>query len=444
MTKFSWKQRVLIIPPLLLGWALLVFAPTMKAEPPTVDKPTGKKVVRALKVMPRKIQPAAVGYGLTAPADYWEAQTEVDGTVVWVSDTFKDGSIFKQGDEILRLDPSYYELNIARREAELEVLKLSYQSTLESLKIAEQEHELKKSEYDRIVRLNKAKAVSDNEKDRVARELLGDKQQLQTLTNTLAINKAQQQVLQTELAQAERDLENTIISAPFDLRITAKLVGFAEYVNKGEIILTADGIAATEVSAQFPTGKLRPLRKNAEKTSGDNPAGNRLENELEATVAMKVGDYIVSWDAEVDRSGGKIDAQTQSQSVIVRIENPYAQAEPGKKPPLLRDTFVKVILKAPVLKNQILLPISAIHNDNVYLVKEGKLEIRPIKVDFVQDQIAIVKSGVEAGDIVVMSMLSPAVEGMPLKPQPDKKMMKWLDEETGFKSGNPKQSEKKS
>ena len=444
MTKFSWLQRALIIPPLLLGLVFLVIAPDMKAEPPKVSKPAGKKVVRVIKIMPRKIQPTVVGYGHTAPADHWEAQAELDGTVVWISDNFKDGSILKQGDEILRLDPSYYELSIARLEAELEVAKLTDQTILESLKIAEKEHSLQKSEYERTMRLGKTGAISDNEKDRATRDYLNNQQQLQTLKNNLTINKAQQQVLQTELALARRDLENTTIRAPFDLRITEKLVSFAEYVNKGEILLKADGIAATEISAQFPIGKLRPLRRNAGKAIGYPPSGGNLGNDLEATVEMKTGDYIVSWDAAVNRSGGRIDAQTQSQSIVVRIDNPYGQAQPGKKPPLIRDTFVKVTLKAPVLKKKILLPVNAIHDGKVYIVNEGKLEIRPVEVDFVQEQVAILKSGLEMGEVVVMSKLSPAVEGMTLKPQPDKKTMKWLDQITGFKAGKPKQSEEKS
>lgn len=442
MTKFNWKQRALILPPLFLGLAMLALAPNMKAEPPKVEKPAGKKVVRVLKIIPRKIQPSAVGYGHTAPAESWVAQAELDGTVVWISDKFKPGSIINQGEEIIRLDPSYYELNIARQKAELEVSKLTNRTIRESLKIAVQEHKLKKSEMDRTARLSKTGAVSVSEKDRLAREALSYQQQVQTLKNNLTINQAQQQVLQAELALAQRDLENTVILAPFDLRITDKLVGYAEYINKGKILLKADGIAATEVSAQFPIGKLRPLSKSTNKSLNSTPTDHHQE--FDATVEMKTGSYTVSWNAEVERSGGQIDAQTQSQSIVVRIENPYKQAQPGKKPPLIRDTFVRVTLKAPILKQQILIPVSAIHNGKTYLVKEGKLVIRPVKVDFIQEQIAIIKSGLEMGDIVVLSKLSPAIKGMPLKAQPDKKIIKWLDEKTGFTAGKPNQNEEKS
>ena len=440
MAKFSWKQRFFFIPPVILGGLLLVFVPGMKTEPPKATQTTGKKVVRVLKVVPRKIQPTAVGYGHAKPAHEWEAQAELDGTVIWISEDFKDGALIRKGSDILKLDPSYYELGLVKLNAEIEVAKLTDQTIRESVKIAEKDYQVQKVEYDRAVGLTKSGHLSKSGKDKIARELLGSQQQLQTLKNNLAINRAQQKVLQAELAIAKRDIENTVIRAPYDVRITEKMVDIAGYVNKGEVILRADGIDAVEVSAQLPLGKMRPLRRD----SKHRPFDSKLHDNLEAMVELKAGEKTIVWDAKVNRSGGKIDAQTQSQSIVVRIEDPYKKAEPGKKPPLIRDTFVKVKLKAPVMRKKILLPVASIHNNKVYIVKEGKLEIRPVKVDFVQGQIAVIRNGVEKDDLVVLSKLSPAVEGMALKPQPDKKVNKWLDKETGFKAGKPDESKDKS
>ena len=418
----------------------MIFAPGMKAEPPKATQTTGKKVVRVLKVVPRKIQPTAVGYGYTKPAHEWEAQAELDGTVFWISEDFKDGALIRKGSDILKLDPSSYELGLVKLNAEIEVAKLTDQTIRESVKIAEKDYQVQKVEYDRAVGLAKSGHLSKSGKDKIASELLGSQQQLQTLKNNLAINRAQQKVLQAELAIARRDIENTVIRAPYDVRITEKMVDIAGYVNKGEVILRADGIDAVEVSAQLPLGKMRPLRRD----SKHRPFDSKLHDNLEAMVELKAGEKTIVWDAKVNRSGGKIDAQTQSQSIVVRIEGPYKKAEPGKKPPLIRDTFVKVKLKAPVMRKKILLPVASIHNNRVYIVKEGKLEIRPVKVDFVQGQIAVIRNGVEKDDLVVLSKLSPAVEGMALKPQPDKKVNKWLNKETGFKAGKPDESKDKS
>lgn len=440
MSQFNWKQRVLIIPPLILGGILLFIAPGMKAEPPAITQSTGKKVVRVLKVVPRKLQPIAIGYGHTKPALEWEAQSELDGTIIWETGNLQEGNIVSKGTPLLKVDPSVYELEVAKLNAEIEVAKLRDKTISASLKIASEEYRIQQSEYERSMQLSKTGHISKTEKDRATRELLSNQQQLQTLKNSIVINQAEQRVMQMQLALAERDLQQTTILAPFDLRITEKVAGIAEYVNKGEILLRADGIDAVEVSAQFALGKMRPLHQAADESdmSGD------LHHELEALVELKAGDRIIAWNGAVDRSGGQIDAQTQSQSIVVRINNPYEQAQPGKKPPLIRDTFVKVTLKAPVLKNQILIPANAIHQGNVYIVnRDGNLEIKSVTVAFIQDQVAVIKDGLLPNDNVVVSKLSPAVKGMPLKPQADKKIVAWLNDITGFSVGKTPKTEGK-
>jgi multidrug efflux pump subunit AcrA (membrane-fusion protein) len=202
-------------------------------------------------------------------------------------------------------------------------------------------------------------------------------------------------------------------------------LSLAEFVNRGALLLKADRIGDVDISAQFTMGKMRPLRafKN-----NNNTQKNSI---LTAQISLQTTDKIMHWNGTVQGSTGIIDLQTQSQSIIVNVKNPYQQATPGSRPPLVRNTFVKVTLFAPVLENKILLPITAIHEDHIYIVdKNSKLKIIPIKVDFIQQEVAVIKSGLKQGDIVVLSPLFPAIKGMTLKAQADKKMIKWLEKKS--------------
>ena len=330
-----------------------------------------------------------------------------------------------KGESLLKLDDSAYQLAITKLNAELDVSKLKYQTIGVSYSIAEQDYKLQKEEYERSERLAKTGHLSQTEKDKAKRDLLNKQQLLQNLKNEQAITVAEQQVLNAELEIARRDLSHTEVKAPYDIRITATNIDVEEYVNKGQALLQSDGMDSVEVLAQYSIGKMRPLRRASQLQSFD----NSLHSDLEATVTLTTGDRLIHWQGVVDRSGGFIDAQTQSQTLIVRIPEPYRQAQPGKRPPLIRDTFVKVTLKSPELDNQLIVPINAIHSGNVYVVKDNQLTIQPVDVDFTQGQIAVVKSGVSEGDMVVVSQLQPAVEGMKLKPQPDKTMMQWLSQQ---------------
>lgn len=428
-TKFSWKKRLLWIPPLFLGVLALLLAPLIKQAPPQSSKSISPKVVRVIKISPRKIQPSAIGYGYIQPADEWQAQSELSGTVIWKSENLNNGSIISKGEEVLEIDPTPFLLTKAQLEAQLEVARLKDTTIQSSIQIAGQDLELQKAELQRIERLSKTGNISQTTRDAGKRQFLNSQQQLQTLKNNLLINQAEQKVLESQLAVVDLDLQKTILRAPFDIRVTDVNIGIAQYINRGELLLTADGLDAAEVSAQFPIGKMRPLRRSAkEKSLTDN-----VHADLQASVELQAADKKISWQATVDRTGGLLDAQTQSQSIVVRIEDPYKKATPGSRPPLIRNTFVKVILKAPILNNQLLLPTTAVHNNRVYtLDADNKLQIKTVEIDFIQQQIAVIRSGLAAEERVILSPLSPAVAGMKLKPQQDNKTVNWLDKTTGF------------
>jgi RND family efflux transporter MFP subunit len=436
---FSWKKRLLWIPLLLLGALALFLAPQIKQAPPQTQKAASPKVVRIIKIQVRSIQPTAIGYGYIQPAREWQAQSELSGTVIWKSDKLKNGAIINRGETLLKIDPAPFLLTKAQLTAQLEVAQLKDKTIQASLDIAEQDVALQKKELQRIEKLSKTGNISKTTKDASKRQLLNSQQQLQTLKNNLLINQAEQKVLISQLAIIDLDLQKTSLTAPFAIRVTEVNVGVAQYINRGELLLKADGLDAAEVSAQFPLGKMHPLRK----ASNNTPFTNAQHTDLQASVELQAADRIISWQGVVDRTGGLLDAQTQSQSIVVRIDNPYQQATPGSRPPLIRNTFVQVILKAPILNKQLLLPITAIHNNQVYtLDADNKLRIKVVKVDFIQQQIAVIHSGLNAGDKVILSPLSPAIEGMKLKPVQDKKMLNWLDKTSGFpveKSINNKQ-----
>ena len=427
--KFSWTKRLFWIPPLFLGVLALYLAPLLKQAPPQSSKATSPKVVRIIKMSPRRIQPTAIGYGYIQPANEWQAQSELSGTVIWKSENLNNGSIINKGETLLKIDPAPFLLMKAQLEAQLEVAKLKDTTIQSSLQIAKQDLELQKAELQRIERLSKTGNISQTTRDAGKRQFLNSQQQLQTLKNNLLINQAEQKVLESQLAVIDLDLQKTILRAPFDIRITDINIGIAQYINRGELLLKADGLDAAEVSAQFPIGKMRPLRKTAK----NNPLTNNLHADLQASVELQTADKKINWQAVVDRTGGLLDPQTQSQSIVVRIDNPYQKASPGKRPPLIRNTFVKVTLKAPILNNQLLLPTTAIHNNRVYtLDKNNKLKIKAVEIDFIQQQIAVIRSGLAKGDRVILSPLSSAVAGMKLKPLQDKKTVNWLDKTTGF------------
>ncbi len=89
---------------------------------------------------------------------------------------------------------------------------------------------------------------------------------------------------------------------------------------------------------------------------------------------------------------------------------------------MLRGTFVEVELSSEPIKQQIVVPRSAVHDGAVYIVNEdSRLEMRKVKVDFSQQGYTVIAEGLKPGERIVTSDLITATEGMLLAPQEDKK-----------------------
>jgi multidrug efflux system membrane fusion protein len=68
-----------------------------------------------------------------------------------------------------------------------------------------------------------------------------------------------------------------------------------------------------------------------------------------------------------------------------------------------------------------------VHEGRIYVLnEENRLEIRPVRLKYTLGDYAVVDRGVEQGERILVSDLIPAVEGMLIEPQEDKKSRKKL------------------
>jgi hypothetical protein len=101
--------------------------------------------------------------------------------------------------------------------------------------------------------------------------------------------------------------------------------------------------------------------------------------------------------------------------VIVEVANPYQNVEPGVRPPLLPDVFCEVTLFGATVNNVAVIPRDTLREDRVYLLRDGRLHVAQVKTLVLEENLAVVEDGIENGDLVVMTDLFPASEGMPLR-----------------------------
>lgn len=442
-------KRLLVAPPILLGIGALVFAISGREAPEQAAPGETARPVRVIEVQPTDFVPRALGYGHVEPGAIWEALAEVSGTIVYRHPELESGRVMPAGSELLRIDPTDYELALSRIradrqsvEAELSELEVRRANTEGSLTIERRSLALAGEDLDRKKALRQRGNASQATVDQAETAVLSQRQRVQELDNTLNLIPAERAVLQARLAQVEvqlreakRDLERTKIVLPFDARIAAVPVERAQFVSVGKMMVEAHSIDVAEISAQMPLAELRRLvPRRGDDAVFDVEALRQLPRSFgfAAEVRLGIGDLLATWEARFDRAAQNLDPETRTIGMIVAVDDPYRRAQPGKRPPLIKDMYVEVELRAPPLESQIVVPRTAVHAGDdggqlVYLVDENdRLVRRPIVVGAAQGDIAVIEAGLDPGERVLVSDLIPAIDGMLLAPTHDDRLERRL------------------
>ena len=94
----NWKKALWLLPPLVLGVAVLVVAPRLQQPPERIEPVERAVPVRTLVIEPMTVRPSAVGFGAVKPVRTWEAVAEVPGQVVWVADALTKSHTVSAGE----------------------------------------------------------------------------------------------------------------------------------------------------------------------------------------------------------------------------------------------------------------------------------------------------------------------------------------------------------
>jgi multidrug efflux pump subunit AcrA (membrane-fusion protein) len=263
---------------------------------------------------------------------------------------------------------------------------------------------------------------------------------VQNLKNTLALLPTQRRVIEARLAQAERDLENTRIHAPFNLRIANLAMETEQFVSVGQKLFEGDDIDRSEVVAQVAISSLRHLfmgRGNSAPVPALMAEGLAEYADMQAQIQMDMGGHTARWQAEFVRFTDAIDSETRTIGAVVALDKPFEKVIPGQRPPLSKGMFVKVRLLGRVQPQQLVVPRSAVRDGSVLLIDdEQRLAIVPVTPLYSQDTLSVIASGIEAGQQLVVSDLVPAVAGMRLKPEPDLQLERQLIQSAGAEPGD--------
>ncbi len=430
MRLLTRKSSIFI--PVIVAVIAIMLLQQNKKTPEQIPHYELKQTVSYANAQILDVSPQIITYGTVKPGKSWHAFSRVKGKVVYKYPNLKKGAIIESGTLLFQIDPVEYQLAIAQIEAEISGLEaqiselsIKEKNTAATLDIEEAALKLAQNELTRKKKLASEGSVSSSDLESQQRILLQQQQVVLAHQNTLRLLPSQKRLLEAQLKSLQSRLESEILHLsytetrmPFTGRVAETTVEMDQYVREGDNLVTADDLSLAEIELQIPIVQMNILMNEHRKINTIN-TGQRAYDQLGISVLVQLneGSINANWEGRFARISDTLDPKTRTIGMIVEVDRPYQNIEVGRRPPLAKGMFVKVILKAKTLQQQLVIPASALHNAKIYLINnEDRLEIRDVNVVIRQPDYLVIDPVIENSDRVVISDLSPAIDGMLLSP----------------------------
>ena len=421
---------------ILIGLVGFLILKATKPAPPEKKVDRVRPIVRVMEVEKGPYTAVVEESGNVEPKTSLDITAEVAGRLIDVSNNLKIGYFVKKGELLLEIDPREYRLSVAQSKAQISQLEAEKAQIVQekanihrNLEVERQKIGLSRAELQRKKKLLMSGSLSQSEVDRQEIETKQQEVSLVNQENALNLLKSRQDLIRAkiEATQAQLDiaklkLEKTKIFAPFDGRVSEESVEKDQYVVVGQKLATIYDISAVEITLNFAPNKLRqwvPRNNGPEEIPPmtDVAAVNEWmrKHGPKGEVIFRVGKLERKWPGRITRIKSALDPTTRTIPVVVEVKDPFKGVKPGERPPLIPGMFVKVRLQGRVLDDVVSIPRGAVQDGTVYVVEDGKLAIRPVKIEMITRDRVIISDGLKDGDKVILSTLPVPIPGTELR-----------------------------
>lgn len=374
------KKRAFIPPLIIIVAIVLSILASMMAKPPQMrqqDKPAA--MVEVKEVQPKDMTFLVDSQSSAVPKHSTTLLAEVSGQIVDISDKYHAGGFFKKGEMLMQIDPSDYEVAVQQAKAQL----LEAQSALEEEKARGKVAEEEWSEF------------TD-----------GNAPALGLRKPQLASALAALESAEANLSMAKRNLERTTIKAPYDSVLRSKIADLGQFIGAGGQIATLYGTEIAEV--RLPLSDLDITYLNLPEDTETNP---------QVLLESQVSGVETEWMGELVRTEGVLDESSRVIYGVVEVHDPYNLKGQTHKTPLRFGRFVQAQVEGKSVSGVMEVPTYAINPDgSVWVVDESReLRKKHIEVIRTQENTSVVSSGLDAGDLVVLTQLSNPLTGMKVR-----------------------------
>jgi RND family efflux transporter MFP subunit len=363
-------RKWVLIPGIFAG--ALVVAGILSQMKPEPEKRDDEDLDLLVEVLPLEISSESFrisSQGTVRPRTQTILSAEVSGSIVSISPKFVAGGVFREGEVLMRIDPTNYTVAVDKAQALVKQRKIEYEG---SKKLRSQ----------------------------------GYRAESEFASAAAALAAAQ-----AELVSAERNLERTYIRLPYEGIVLSKDSDIGQFVNPGTQLGVTFATDTAEVRLPLTDLDLAfvELPNAAELTETGSVDGPSVR-----LSAVQKGKR-VEWDAQIVRSEGVVDERSRVTYAVAQIADPYRLHSDGV--PLPIGTFVSAEITGSTVLDVIRIPRTALRGaDQVLLVDdENKIEIRTVNVLRSDDQYVYVSGGVSPGERITVTAIEAPTNGMSVR-----------------------------
>lgn len=336
--------------------------------------------VSVYDVVSQPFQVSVTSFGTVSPRTQSFLISSVNGEITNISNKLREGSFFKKGDVLLKIDDRDYQADVQISQADLADAQ---QALAEETALSEQ-------------------AALDWKN-------LGNTSK----PNDLVLRKPQQEAAkarlssaQASLTKAKLTLERTQIIAPYDGRVLEKLVDLGQVTSANTQIAEIYATDYFEVRLPIRTSDLKFVE--LPETFND---GKTRQTEAKVDVFSSLTGSPTPWNAHLVRTESAIDNAARQLHVVVQIDNPFG-SDISKRSPLKIGEYVTAKIEGKVIENAITIPTESIYqNSYVYVISDGIITRRNIEIIWQDEAQSLIKSGLEPGDRLVVTSLGQVASG---------------------------------
>ena len=352
-------------------------------NPPEMDRsglPEGPRMlVETLAVVAADYPMRIQSYGAVAPRTRSMLVAQVGGQIQSIAPSFRPGGFFAAADILLNIDPRDYDADVQIAEAAL----------MDAMQAEAQEAARAEQALFDWQRLGGGEPAS---------ELVLRRPQLEAARGRVTSARA-------ALTKAQLDLQRTALRAPYNGRVLRQLVDVGQVVNSGAQL--AEVYATDYVEIRLPL-------RNSDLPFIDLP---EIGHSAQPAVTIRSdlgGDG--HWEGLIVRTEGAIDERSSQLHVVAQIDDPFGLDGQRDARPLKIGQYVTAEIAGNVQRGSIVVPADAIYqNSYVYVVEEGLLQRREVRVAWQNDADALIASGLNAGDALVVTSLGQVYSGTPVR-----------------------------